>query len=630
MCGVIYLLCIVMLRREAKAVKDYLKDIKSADVKDLPRIAQEIREQIIDTVSKNGGHLASNLGMVEATISLHRVFSSPNDRLIFDVGHQAYAHKIITQKERNISFDTLRTYGGASGFTSASESIHDSFFAGHSGTSISSALGIAEANRLNGDDSYTIAIIGDGSFTNGMAYEALNNASARGLRLIILVNDNEMSISQNVGGLAKYLSKIRVSRGYFRFKRGAKRIGFFPLLGKPFVRLFAWIKSKIRRAFMGSTIFENLGLDYIGPVDGNNIKALINVLEEAKKRGGPCVVHMKTKKGLGYIHSECEPSKYHGIGAFDIESGQAFGKAKQTYSSKAGEMVVSLARDDEKICAITAAMADGTGLSGFEKEFPTRFFDVGIAEEHAVTFAAGLAKRGMKPVLALYSTFAQRSYDQALHDISLQKLPLTLLLDRCGVVEGDGVTHQGIFDYHLFSSVPNTRIYSPSTFEELRSVISLSINGSCLSVVRYPKGEEAACDFEREMVYDSGHMLYYSKGIEQATRVIITYGRMASVASEALKNLPSDIGIIRMVKIFPLDKEYLISLLSNKTLVYTLEEIYENGCVGEKIASYLAGTSTSVIIKAIGDFVPHGALSELYSALKLTPDDVVNDIKNFK
>ncbi len=610
-------------------MRDYLKDIKMLSVKELPLVAHEIREKIIDTVSKNGGHLASNLGMVEATVALHRVFSSPSDKLIFDVGHQAYAHKIITSKERCVSFDTLRTYGGASGFTSIQESEHDIFYAGHSGTSISSAIGIAEANRLKGDTSYTVAIIGDGSFTNGMAYEALNNASSKGLRLIILVNDNEMSISQNVGGLAKYLSKIRISRGYFRFKRGAKRIGFFPLLGKPFVKLFAWVKNKTRRALMGSTIFENLGLDYIGPVDGNNIKALVNVLEEAKKRACPCVIHMKTKKGWGYEPATREPSKFHGIGAFDIDSGEAHKNSGETYSCVAGEALVDLAREDDKICAITAAMAHGTGLCGFEKEFPSRFFDVGIAEEHAVTFAGGLAKNGMKPVLALYSTFAQRSYDQALHDISLQKLPLTLLLDRCGVVEGDGVTHQGIFDYALFTSVPNAKIYAPSSFCELRDIISLSVSDTCLSVVRYPKGEEARYDFGREMIYDSERMIYFSSGIENAKRVIVTYGRMSKIASKALKQLPSDTGIVRLVKIFPLDNEYISGLLSGKELVYTLEEIYKNGCVGEKIAAMLAGTSTKVKIKAIDSFVPHGTLSELYAHLGLTPNDVANEINNF-
>lgn len=611
-------------------MRDYLSEIKSAGVKELPLLAHEIRERIIDTVSKNGGHLASNLGMVEATVALHRVFASPKDKLIFDVGHQAYAHKIITENERSVPFENLRKLGGTSGFTSPEESAHDIFFAGHSGTSISSAIGIAEANKLKGDGSYTVAIIGDGSFTNGMAYEALNNASVKGLKLIILVNDNEMSISQNVGGLAKYLSKIRVSRGYFRFKRGAKRIGFFPLLGKPFVKLFAWVKNKIRRALMSNTIFENLGLDYIGPVDGNNIKALINVLEEAKKRGGACVVHMKTQKGLGYLPSECEPSRYHGIGAFDIESGEAHKKMPKTFSSVAGEAVVGLAREDEKICAITAAMADGTGLTPFANEFPERFYDVGIAEEHAVTFAGGLAKNGMKPIVALYSTFAQRSFDQALHDISLQNLPLTLLLDRCGVVEGDGYTHQGVFDYQLFSCVPNAKIYSPETYEELKNTISKSASDGCLSVVRYPKGAEKTYTPAREMIYDGEHMLYYSSGIEAAKRVIVTYGRMAEVANEALKDLPSDTGIVKLVKIFPLDRSYLTGLLSGKELIYTLEEIYKNGCVGEKIASYLAGTQARVKIKAIDDFVPCGTLSELYEHLSLTPSDVVNEIINEK
>ena len=607
-------------------MRDYLKDIKSVSVKELNGIGGEIRERIIKTVSQSGGHLASNLGMVEATVALHRVFSSPSDKLIFDVGHQAYAHKIITENERSVPFENLRAFGGASGFTSSKESEHDAFFAGHSGTSISSAIGIAEANKLNGDDSYTVAIIGDGSLTNGMVYEALNNASAKGLKLIILVNDNEMSISQNVGGLAKCLSKIRVSRGYFRFKRGAKLLRLLPLLGKLLVRLFSWIKTKIRSLFMGSTIFESLGLDYIGPVDGNNIKAMINVLEEAKKRGTPCVVHMKTQKGYGYLPAERAPSKYHGIGAFDIESGEAQASGAKTYSSFVGETVVELARKDEKICAITAAMADGTGLSRFATEFQARFYDVGIAEEHAVTFSSGLAKQGMKPILALYSTFAQRAYDQVLHDVSLQNLPLTLLLDRCGIVEGDGVTHQGIFDYSLFTSVPGAKIYSPSSFEELENTILTSVNDTCLSVVRYPKGAEVGAINTRDMIYDVENMLYYSSGIENAGRVILTYGRMAEVANEALKSLPSDVGLVKLVKIFPLNFSKLNSLLAGKELVYTLEEIYKIGCVGEKIAASLAGTGTKVKIKAIDDFVPHGTLSELYKELKLTPSDIVSDI----
>ena len=605
------------------AERNYLSEIKNMSTKELSALCTSLREQIIKAVSKNGGHLASNLGMVEATVALHRVFNSPSDKIIFDVGHQAYTHKILTGRED--ALNSLRTFGGISGFPRREESEHDFLSEGHSGTSVSSALGVAEANKLQGKDDYAIAVIGDGSLTNGLVYEALNNCAKKDLRLIILVNDNEMSISKNVGGLPKYLSRIRVSRGYFRFKWRTKKLGVLPLLGKPFIKLSAWIKNLTRRIFLKSTMFEDLGLDYIGPVDGNNLSRLITVLEEAKKRACPVVVHIRTKKGFGYAPAENEPSKYHGTSSFDPQRGVE-AKCEECFSTVAGKHLTALAEKDEKICAITAAMAEGTGLDIFEKTYPDRFFDVGIAEEHAVTFGAGLSASGMKPVISIYSTFAQRVFDQAFHDVAIQKLPLTLLLDRCGLVAGDGITHQGIFDYPLFSSVPNAKIYSPENYSELKALIEKSVNSDDFDIIRYPKGSEKSYTPTKEMVYNEEKMLYYSKDIGSAKRVIITYGRITALANEVIaKN--SDIALIKLLKIFPLDMQYLNSLLDGKELVYILEEGYIEGGVGQKISAHLNGAK-KVGVHAIEGFVEHGSLGDLYNACGFTVDKISSDINS--
>lgn len=602
---------------------DYLNEIKGMSSKELNGLCISLREKIIKAVSKNGGHLASNLGMVEATVALHTVFNSPSDKIIFDVGHQSYAHKILTGREESLD-DSLRTFGGISGFPRREESVHDFLSEGHSGTSVSSALGVAEANRLQGKDDYAVAVIGDGSLTNGLVYEALNNCAKKDLRLIILVNDNEMSISKNVGGLPNYLSKIRVSRGYFRFKWITKRLAVLPLLGKPFVKLSAWIKNITRRVFLRSTMFEDLGLDYIGPVDGNNISKLITALEEAKRRACPVVVHIRTKKGFGYAPAENEPSKYHGICGFDPEKGIENGK-KECFSAVAGKHLTALADKDEKICAITAAMAEGTGLDIFEEAHKDRFFDVGIAEEHAITFGASLSASGMKPVISIYSTFAQRVFDQAFHDVSIQKLPLTLLLDRCGLVEGDGITHQGIFDYPLFSSVPNAKIYSPENYSELKCLIEKSVDSDSFDIIRYPKGSEKSYTPAKEMVYNEKKMLYYSSNIKEAKRVIVTYGRITSLANEVIAEL-GDIALVKLVRIFPLDMEYLSSLLSGKELVYILEEGYIHGGFGEKLSACLNNVGKTHI-HAIDTLVEHGSLDDLFNFCGFTTEQILENIE---
>ncbi len=602
---------------------DMIASIKAKKVKELPEICAQIREQIIETVSKNGGHLASNLGMVEATVALHRVFDSPNDKIIFDVGHQSYAHKIITG--RDDSFATLRQFGGISGFPRREESEHDILNEGHSGTSISAAIGIAEANRLLGKENYTIAVIGDGSITNGMVYEALNNASGKDLRLIILLNDNEMSISKNVGGVHNYFSRLRVSKRYFIFKRRLKK-GFrwIPLLGKPLTKLSARIKNATRRVFVKDNLFEELGLEYLGPIDGNNIKRVVQVLEEAKTRRGCTVVHIRTKKGCGYEYAEKEPNKYHGIGRFDIANGYS-ADYDETFSTHMGKKLTEMAEGDERICAITAAMCDGTGLNSFYEKHPNRLFDVGIAEEHAVTFASGLSVNGMKPVVALYSTFAQRTYDQIFHDIAIQKLPMTLLLDRCGLVGGDGITHQGIFDYPLFSSIPNAYIYSPENYSELDYCLERAIGDDNFDIIRYPKGKENTYTPFKNMILDEENLISYSENIKKAKKVIITYGRLCALANEVAGEL-SDVAIIKLIRISPIDFEKLNELLDGKKLIYILEEGYKTGGVGEKILANVK-TQAKTYIHAIEAFVEHGELNDLYSFCGFTKENIINNIK---
>ncbi len=597
-------------------------DLKALSEKELGSLAEEIRQTIITTVSKNGGHLASNLGMVEATLVLHRIFSTPTDKILFDVGHQSYTHKLLTG--RYDRFSTLRQYGGISGFENREESEHDALTEGHSGTSLSAALGIATAGSLQGKTDYTVAVVGDGALTNGMIYEALNNCADKKLRLVILINDNNMSISGNIGGLHNYLSKIRTGKRYLRFKHGlGKTLSKIPLLGKPLTVAFRGVKNFFKRLFVKNTLFEDLGISYLGPVNGHNFKQLTTVLQEAKRRETCCIVHILTQKGKGYPFAEQEPDKYHAVGAFDRErgvEGQSDG-----FSERAGALVCKLAERDEKICAITAAMRDGVGLKTFFEHFPDRFFDVGIAEEHAVTFAGGLAADGMKPVLFLYSTFAQRSYDQLLHDISIQKLPLTLMLDRCGLVPNDGITHQGIFDYPLFSAIPNVKIYAPATYRELQVSLERSLSDNCLSVVRYPKGEE-----QPSRAFKTEEFLSYTDGAEKADEVIVTYGRMGEIACRAAEKCGGKTGVVRLLRIFPLDFDRILQLTKSAKLVYLLEEGYETGGVAEKIAAYFlqSGRTVRTVIHAIPSFVGHGNLSALYESCGFTAEQIASRLKS--
>ena len=599
------------------------EDLKGLSFEELDLLAGEIREKIIDTVSQNGGHLASNLGIVEVTLALHKVFSSPCDQFVFDVGHQSYTHKLITGRAEE--FSTLRRKGGISGFEKRGESEHDIMSEGHSGASLSQALGLATANRLKKSDAYTVAVIGDGSLTNGMIYEALNNCTDKALRLLIIVNDNDMSISPNVGGLHNHLTKIRTSKRYYNLKyRTEGIVRKIPLVGKPMEKGLRGVKRAIKGMFVRNTVFEDMGVKYYGPIDGHKIQKLVEILDEVKSHNSIAVINVKTKKGKGYRFAEEQPWIYHSVTPFDRETG-VLPSERMSFTRAAGNFLLERAQEDERICALTAAMCDGTGLSEFASKLPERFFDVGIAEEHAVTFSGGLAASGMKPVLVLYSTFAQRVYDQLLHDVSLQNLPFTLLIDHCGVVDGDGITHQGIFDVPLFTAVPNTEIYAPETYEELGTALDKGLASDRITIVRYPKGEEN----ERDKSETQEEEFAYSPELIKAETVIVTYGRVAGAAREAVKRLGKKAAVLRLKKIFPLDFTRMGELTKKAKRVYVLEEGSKAGGIGEKIAAGLSGRC-KVYIHAIEGYVGQGSQQELLEEYGFTAENIAKEIQALK
>ena len=582
--------------------------MRALSQKELPILAGEIRQKIIETAAQNGGHLASNLGITDTTVALHRVFSCPDDSIVFDVGHQAYAHKLLTG--RQAEFSTIRQKGGLSGFTNRGESSYDTVTAGHCGTSLSTAVGIAEANRLAGRDNWAIAVIGDGSFTNGMVFEALEQIAAKNLRLIIVLNDNEMSISKNVGGFSAYLSKIRTSESYFNFKM--KINGFLrgiPLIGKTVAVGAYKVKEFAKRLLGAQTWFESLGLEYIGPVDGNNINKMISVLEEAKFMACPVIVHIKTKKGLGYAPAEEHPERYHSTGGFALDGNEDKPK-KRTFTDQVSDTLCEMAAKNRGIVGITAAMTDGCGLGNFAGIFPERFFDVGIAEEHAVTTAAGLAiggaKEGILPALVMYSTFSQRVFDQLWHDVALQKdVHIMLLLSHAGLVPGDGVTHQGIFDVSLLTRIPGATIYSPDDFAAFRTSMKDAEMGSGLTVVRYPKAGEAKYDCEF-----TEHGEWKSMG--NGKTVIVTYGRIAEnvVRAAGMAETDTTVAVLRRIYPLPQDEEFK-NLINSAERVLFVEESARSGGIGEHLAS-ADWVMPRVEIKAIEDtMIPHGDLGYL-------------------
>jgi len=604
-------------------------DLRALPSEAIPALCGEIRAEILDAVSACGGHLASNLGIVETTVALHRVFDAPRDKIIFDVGHQCYTHKILTGRREAMA--TLRRCGGISGFPNREESEYDPFTTGHSGSSLSTALGIAEANRLAGSDAWAVAVIGDGSFGNGMIYEAMNACSKKGLRLMIVLNDNEMSISKNVGALSDYFAKIRLSRGYFGFKRAVKAAcAHIPLLGRPMIAAAIRIKELIKRVLNQQNVFESFGLEYLGPLDGADEAALEEALREAQGCDVPCVVHVITRKGRGYLPAEEHPERYHGVSPFSLLHGVEESN-KETFSSAFGEEMCALAAQDERICAVTAAMRDGTGLAPFGEQYPGRLFDVGIAEEHAAAFAAGLSRAGMRPVAALYSTFAQRAFDQILHDAALQKLPLTLALDRCGIVPGDGATHQGLFDIALFSPIPGVKIFAPESHDELRQMLRACTAAEGVNILRYPRGSEAK--YDRSVWREEKGIFLADFGAGRALAAIVSYGRgsyEALLAADALAGEGIAVRVIRLPQVYPLPEEALLSALAGVRHCVVAEEAMRRGGVGGMLAEALArrGTALPLTILAAEDFVPHGDEASLRAALGLDAAGIAHAVNS--
>lgn len=583
-------------------------DVKKIPDDMLPVLADEIRKTLIKTVSETGGHLASNLGVVELTIALHKVFNSPYDKIVWDVGHQVYVHKLLTGRYDRIG--TLRQYGGLSGFSNPDESEHDIFFSGHSSTSVSAAYGIAQANKIKNNKNYAIAVIGDGAFTGGMVYEALNNAGRERSRLIVILNDNDMSISKNVGSLAKHLAVIKARPSYFRMKaRTEQIINKIPFVGVKLSNSIFRLKTGIKRLFYkSSTMFEDLGFRYMGPIDGHNIEVLTDALEGAKSADYPIVLHIKTVKGKGYDFAELEPSIFHGISKFDIDTGE-FLSSGTNFSNEFGSLMCNFAGNDKRVCAVTAAMSLGTGLENFENLFPSRFFDVGIAEEHAVTFCSGLAKGGMLPVFAVYSAFLQRSYDQLVHDAALQRLKIVLAIDRAGFVTGDGETHHGILDVPFLNTIPGITVYSPTFYSEMRNAFVKALyHDPSVVAVRMFKGSEPALlddfspSFEDFDVY----------GNPESKISVVTYGRLFAEAASTLNILKEkgiNIKVIKLNKIKPIATGAVSAVLDSSD-VFFYEESEMSGSTGEIFNMMLTNAKFkgNFILKAIDDkYVSHAS-----------------------
>ncbi len=599
-------------------------DIKGLSVKELNALCSEIREKLLQVVPENGGHLASNLGAVELTVALHSVFNSPEDRIIWDVGHQAYVHKMLTGRYDEI--DTIRTFGGLSGFPKREESKHDSFGAGHASTSVSAAVGLATADALAGKENYTVAVAGDGAFTGGMIYEALNNIAEQNLKLIVVLNDNEMAIDHNVGGINRYISRLSTSSRYLGFKYHLKRFfAAIPLIGRPLTVIARGIKNFIKRLVWRDNMFENLGLNYYGPIDGYNIKWLQGVFKDAMRDKKSCIVHVCTVKGKGYTPAEKEPEKYHGV-----PKGGVF-KSGGGFSAMFGELMALRAAEDKKLCAVTAAMGEGTGLSGFKQSYPDRFFDVGIAEEHALTFCAGLAAGDMHPVFAVYSTFAQRCYDQLIHDAALQKLPLILALDRAGLVGEDGPTHHGLFDVGFMLQLPNSVLYSPESYADMEKAFDIAFGFDGVVAVRYPRGAER--DYDRSIYTDEGTMSYADFGSGKDV-AIISYGRLSYNCLQAAKLLSArglGVRIIRILRLKPLEKAKLAALISEYKTLYFAEEGVKSGGFSEYCLALLtedgAVGNTRVIIRAVDEqFVTHGHTDRLFELCGFTAEQMAAEI----
>ena len=608
------------------------EDVKALTVRELEQLAFELRHFIIDTVSQNGGHLAPNLGTVELTLALYSVFSFPEDKLVWDVGHQAYTHKILTG--RRDAFKTLRKKGGITGFPNRSESVYDAFGVGHASTSISAALGMALARDAKGEKNQVIAVIGDGALTGGESFEALNNAGDLGTKLIVILNDNEMSIDANVGAMSEYLSRIRIAPQYARAKRDmGSLLMSIPHIGDKVYKTASHLKDGVRSVLVPGSLFEEMGFHYIGPIDGHNIGLLEEVLASAKEMEGPVLIHIHTVKGKGYKPAEQAPDKFHGVGCFDPSTGKAAKKAgcAPSYTSVFSKALIDLAKDRPDILAITAAMPSGTGLKAFGQAYPKRFFDVGIAEEHAMTLAAGMAAAGMHPVIALYSTFAQRAYDQLIHDVCLQNLPVTLCLDRAGLVGEDGPTHHGVFDLSYLRQMPNMCVMAPKDEEELRHMLATAIAIEGPAAVRYPRGAGLGVPLT-----DSLETLPVGKAEvlqEEGDIAFLAVGTMVEKAKEAaaiLKEEGIEAAVVNMRFIKPLDTELLGEMARTKKLLITAEENVLAGGFGSAVAEYLADHGIEVPLLRFGipdRFIEQGTRRELLSLCGLQPDEMAERIR---
>lgn len=604
-------------------------DIKRLSKTEYPILAQEIRDFILEHVSLTGGHLASNLGTVELTMALHLVLDFPVDKLIWDVGHQAYTHKILTGRKEE--FEHLREFGGMSGFPKQMESPCDCFDTGHSSTSISAALGYAEAKEIMGTDESVVAVIGDGALSGGLAYEALNNMARLKSSMVVVLNDNDMSISENVGGMSHYLNKIRTGQKYNDFKAGVeKSILRIPLAGHDLAVSVKRSKDSIKHLLVPGMFFEDMGITYIGPIDGHNIQQMVESLVSAIELERPVVVHVKTVKGKGYRFAEKHPCYFHGVGPFDLETGKVKEKKeKPAYTDIFARKILNMADQNQKIVAITAAMAEGTGLKRFRERYPERFFDVGIAEQHAVTFAAGLAAAGMKPVVAVYSSFLQRAYDQILHDVCIQNLPVVFAIDRSGLVGADGSTHQGIFDISYLSEIPNMTIVSPKNRYELEEAMDFALEWQGPIAIRYPRGTayEGYQDIQTPMVYGKSEVLVEGKDI-----AILAVGNMLEEAEKAcaiLKEHGINPTLVNVRFIKPFDTNLLDSLCESHGMICTMEENVYSGGYGQAVGAYLKEKNAKVEflpVAIVDQFVEHGSIQELRKLLSIDGASVAEKI----
>lgn len=606
------------------------EDLKKLDIKKLDKLAEEIRAFLVNSVSKTGGHLASNLGVVELTIALHYCYNCPKDKIVWDVGHQAYTHKILTCRKNE--FVSLRKLDGLSGFPQVKESPYDSFTTGHSSTSVSAALGLATARDLKGENFNVAAVLGDGAMTGGLVYEALNNAGRSNTKMLIVLNDNQMSISENVGAMSRYLSELRTTEKYMDAKTDIKKtLDKVPVVGHSLTSFVGKTKDGLKYSIMPNVMFEQLGLKYFGPIDGHDIKKLVNILNRIKKINGPVLLHVITKKGKGYNPAEVQPSKYHGVGKFEVSTGKMLSSnTGESWTDIFSKKLVRMAKEDIRICGITAAMPSGTGMESFGRAFPKRMFDVGIAEEHAVTFSAGLAKCGMVPVFAVYSTFLQRSYDQIIHDVCLQKLHVVFAVDRAGIVGDDGCTHQGIYDISFMSSIPNLTVMAPKNKYELESMLEFAVAFDGPISLRYPRGK--ASDILKSAAepveYGKSELIYKGEKI-----ALVSVGAMADHVVgvyERLINEGYKPELINARFISPIDKTMLYRLADSFDYIFTFEDNIYSGGYGAKASQLLAEKGCKAVVKnfAFPDtYIEQGTRGQLFERYKMDSNGLYEQIK---